>query len=516
MGIVAALVLSCVHRQKDRGDVLTIGAWEDIGEIDPISARAGGGYFLMEALFDGLVRHDEGNIVRPLLAESWAVSGDGRTWTFDIRKGVKFHDGHELTSEDVKFTMEKIMDPAAHSFFASALGGLTDIIEKGPYEIEIRMKEPNFVLNHFCIFGIVPKHAYKKRGFRDMPIGTGPFKMVHLDDKGAVLRANGDYFLGRPYLDGIRVRVYKSQLEAWSRLMAGDIDVFQPVLPRNYKFLETLPDMRLYSSLHPYYYILGFNMRDGLFRDKNVRLGLSLAVDRQALVREVLQGKGKEASGPLFPLNPPSPPLAKGGLYNPDKAIILLKKSGWVPGRDGILRKNGKPLEFSCLTFEADEILRETGAMIQDQLSRIGVRMELKTVTAKEFVNGFENKRFQSVLLYYTALIDSDIHFIFFHSSQADHGLNWLSYKNPVVDELLERGRMEPDQEKRQRVYSLFQEELQNDPPGIFLFWREYLAGVNKRFRGVKMGPGGFLWNLGEWWVPREEQKYRGEGKVFN
>jgi len=507
------LLAACTASRRDQGDILSMGAWYEIGEIDPISSYSGGGYFLMEVLFDGLVKHDERFGLLPGLAERWDVSGDGKTWDFSLRKGVRFHDGHEFTSEDVIFTMQRIMSPESDSQYAFALDGVESIEEKGRYEVRVRMKEPNHALIHFCDFGIVPSHAYGGPKFKDRPIGTGPFRLEHRDERGALLRANEGYFLGRPPLNGIRVRTYKTQLEAWSRLMAGDIDVFEPVLPRNVGFLSSLPDMRLYSNLHPYYYILGFNMNDGLFKDKNVRLALNLAVDRQALVSQVLQGKGRGCSGPLFPEDPLSgedSPIP----YDPEGAIRLLKRSGWAPGRDGILHKNGRPLEFSCLIFEDDELLKETGIILQDQFSRIGVKMEIIGLPFQKFVGRFKQRSYQSVLLYYTALFDPDIHYKFLHSSQAVNGMNWLSYKNPIVDELLEKGRMEPDPEKRQRIYSMFQREIQNDPPGVFLYWREFIAGVHSRFRGVKIGPGGLLWNLGEWWVPEKEQKHRGAEMV--
>ncbi len=501
------VIIACSIPQKRDGDVLTIGAWYDIGQIDPIKTSGGGGYFLAESMFDGLVKNDENFGLRLGLAERWEVSGDGKTWRFFLRQGVKFHDGQELTSEDAKFTMDRIMDPETHSPFASALDGVKDFEEKGRYEIEVHMKQPNYSLIHFCDFGIVPKHLYGKKEFNDMPVGTGPFKFVNKNEKEIFLQANKDYFLGRPHLDGIRVKTYKTQTEAWARLMAGDIDVFQPVLPRNSQFLASIPDMRLYSSLYPYYYILGFNMKDNLFKDRNVRLALNFAVDKQALIRDVLSGKGRECSGPLFPgtlgydRGSPIP-------YDPEKAIEILKSSGWLPGKDGILRKNGKPLEISCLTFEGDEIIRETGLVLQEQFTRIGVRMALESQSLQEHLTSIKQRKFQTLLGYYIALFDPDIHYRLFHSSQAIKGFNWLSYKNPVVDELLEKGRMELDQEKRTRIYSLFQREIQDDPPGVFLFWMEYLAGVHKRFRGVKMGPGGLLWNIGEWWVPKEEQRY--------
>jgi len=462
----------------------------------------------MEVIFDGLVKHDQGSGLLPGLAEKWDVSGDGKTWDFFLRKGARFHDGHEFTSEDVRFTMQRITATKGPGLYNSALEGVERIEEKGRYEVRIQLKEPNHAFIHFCDFGIVPSHAYDDTEFKKRPIGTGPFWLEHRDEKGVLLRANEDYFLGRPPLNGIRVRIYKTQLEAWSRLMSGEIDVFEPVLPRNAGFLASIPEMKLYSTLLPYYYILGFNMNEGLFKDRNVRIALNIAIDRAALVRDVLKGRGRECFGPLFP---GTTGYDQGNFsipYDPEKAIEKLRKSGWSPGKDGLLRKNGKKLEFKCLTFEDDQLLKETAIMLQDQLSSVGVKMKIYTLPLQEFLKNFERRKYQAVITYYTALFDPDIHYKFLHSSQAINGMNWFSYENPIVDELLEKGRMEPDQIKRQRIYSMFQKEIQADPPGVFLFWREFIAGVHKRFRGVRIGPGGLLWNLGEWWVPEKEQKY--------
>lgn len=501
------LIASSCTSSNNRGDFLTIGSITEGGDIDPITSYTGTVSIIIGAMFDGLVKNDDNFGFRPALAERWWVSPDGKTWRFFLRKGVRFHDGQELTSEDVAFTMRKIRGLGSNGSLAFTFDKVDSIEEEGRYTVVVHLKEPNFQFIRFSDFSIVPKHSYGTPTFKEWPVGTGPFILIRRNSHEVLLKANGNYFLGRPHLDGIRVRIFRTQLEAWSHLMAGDIDTFFPIPPRTYSFLASLPGMKLHSSLQAYYFLLGFNMRDPILRDKNVRAALNLAVDRDALVRDVLLGEGKACYGPLFPGTigyeegpPPFP-------YDPKRAVDILRQSGWIPDKDGILKKGGITLEFTCVTVDGFETLRETGLVLQEQLSRIGVKMNFRTVPLRRLFSLVERKDFQFFLVFSAALFDPDIHSMFFHSSQSGRGLNWFSYRNPVVDELLDKGRMESDPEKRQRVYSLFQKELQRDPPGVFLYWMKIAAGINKRFRGVRFGPCGLYWNLEEWWVPRREHK---------
>jgi peptide/nickel transport system substrate-binding protein len=161
------------------------------------------------------------------------------------------------------------------------------------------------------------------------------------------------------------------------------------------------------------------------------------------------------------------------------------------------------------LIVEGDYVSRESALLIQQQLLDIGIKMNVNPLPFAIIYEKFlSTKKFDTSLL--TILSDNpDRNYAWWHSSQIDHGFNVFSYKNKTVDELLDKGRITLDREERREIYHQFQGEIHDKPPGVFLFWRDHLLGIHKRFRGVRLNPARIFSNINEWYVPKEEQKYR-------
>jgi peptide/nickel transport system substrate-binding protein len=250
-------------------------------------------------------------------------------------------------------------------------------------------------------------------------------------------------------------------------------------------------------------------LEDARFKDRRVRQALTLAVNKQEIIEGVLMGLGQESYGPYKPgtwfYNPDVPKFK----YNPEKARALLAAAGWQPGADGILYKDGKPFEFTILTNQGNDIRVRAAEIIQRRLQEIGIRVQIRTVEWATFIKQFiEKGHFEAVLLGWNTGLDPDQYDIW-HSSKIKPGeLNFIHYKNPEVDKLLDEGRHTFDQEKRRRAYFRLQEILAEDQPYTFLFVPDALPAISRRFRGIKPAAAGIDYNFIKWYVPKAEQKY--------
>jgi len=510
-----AIIFSKPNTSKPHGDRLLIGSFVEPTIINPILTHSSISAMLKGIVFDGLIKLNEKMEPDPHLAISWENSADGITWIFHLRRNVKFHDGVELTAKDVKFTFDKINDPSLNSPYISIFKNFKLVRIKDTYTVEINLKTPLPSLPFYLDVGILPMHLLKgedigKCQFNYRPIGTGPFKLHRWSPNEIVLKANENYFRGESNISTIIIKIFKDQSIAWAELIKGTVDFVFPPYLKNYDIIEKIPDFTVYSFLNPFYYIVAINEKSRYFSQKEVRQALNYAIDKGIIVTRVLRGKGRVSCGTIYPKSWAYDNSIEPYTYDPKKATKLLKKAGWQDTNENhILDKEGKEFEFELLIDEGDYVFQRCALLIQQQLLDIGIRMKVKPLPFSTIYEKFlSTKIFDASLL--TILSENpDRNYTWWHSSQIDHGFNFFSYKNKKVDELLEEGRITLEKKGRMRIYHQFQREIYNDPPGIFLFWSDHLIGIHKRFRGVRVSSAGILRNIHEWYVPKEEQKYR-------
>lgn len=512
---IPTLVLSKPYAPETQGDSLLIGSFTEPTFINPILTHSSISAMLKGIIFDGLIKLNEQMEPVLHLALSWENSRDGLTWVFHLRKNVRFHDAVELTAEDVKFTFDKVNDPSINSPYISIFRNFKTVRVRNKYTVEIDLENPLPSLPFYLDVGILPKHLLKEEDlqrsqFNYQPIGTGPFRLQHWSKNEIVLKANNDYFGGKPRLNKIIVKIFKDQYIVWAELMSGNVDMVFPPYSRNYDIIRKIPDFKVYSFLDSYHYILTLNETSVYFSEKETRQALNYAIDKEKILKTALCGMGRISSGTVYPLSwaynwqmDPYP-------YDPKKALRLLKEANWQDANGNhILDKNGREFEFVLLIVKGDDVSYKCALLMQEQLLDIGIMMKVNPVPFPVIYERFlSTKKFDASLLTIVSN-DPDKNYAWWHSSQIDHGFNVFSYRNEKVDELLEKGRITLDREERKKIYFQFQKEMYDDPPGIFLFWRDYLIGIHKRFKGVKVSPTGIFNNINEWYVPKEEQKYK-------
>lgn len=497
------------------GDSFILATYHPSAEINPLTSVSGiSSAFLSSVIFDSLIKIDDKLEARPSLASSFALSDDGLKLTFHLKKGVKFHDGIECTAEDIKFTIEQFMQSGLMNPSAAALRDIDSIQIKDKYTIRITLKRLSPFLIYNLDVGILPAHLLKGKDGMDKdfgrhPVGTGPFKFISWNENEILLEANRDYFLGRPYLDRIAVRAYPNQEITWVKLMQGEGDFFFPVRPSEYMLLNQVNFLKMYNTSGLSYSMIAFNNDRRLFNDKRIRWALNYAIDKEYILKEILKGYGEIAAGTVWPRSWAYNPAVAPYPYDPQKAMSMLKEAGWKDTNgDHILDRDGKKFIFTLFINEGDEKKERVAMFIQQQMWELGVLMKIETfsITSLDFL--FMGK-FDAVFMDIFSHIYPDFNYNIWHSSQIGAGLNISRYRSEGVDRLLELGRAAKDRGIARQIYHEFQQEIHDNPPGVFLYWADYMFVLHRRFRGVKFAPVNMLSYINEWYVPEKEQKYR-------
>ena len=502
------------------GDTIIMGSIGDASNLLPPLASDASSSTINGHVYNGLIRYDKNMRFEGDLAETWDVSADGREITFHLRQGVKWHDGAPFTSADVMFTYRLMIDPDTPTAYAERYRQVEEASAPDPYTFKVRYAEPLAPALVSWALGICPAHLLKgkditKSPLARNPIGTGPFRFVKWDaGEKIVLERNEDYFEGAPYIKRIVYRIVPDTTTMFLELQSGGLD-HMGLTPLQYARQTASPAFRRRFNKFRYpafaYAYLGYNLRKPMFQDKRVRQAISYAIDKQEIVDGVLLGLGQPATGPYKPGSWPYNPDVPRYAYAPDTARDLLDSAGWkdVDG-DGIREKNGKKMVFTILTNQGNDQRIKAGEIIQRRLQEVGIKVKLRVIEWASFLKEFIHPgKFDATILGWNIPVDPDSYNIWHSSKTGPRELNFIGYRNPEVDVLLEQGRRVIPVEKRRPIYYRLQQILAEDVPYTFLYVPDSLPVVARRFHGIEEAPAGIMYNFNQWYVPTTQQKYK-------
>jgi peptide/nickel transport system substrate-binding protein len=474
---------------------------------------------VIELVFNGLLRYGPTLQLEAALAQSWQVKDGGKTIIFKLRPGVKWHDGEPFTSADVKFTVESILDPKV----ASPRKSDFDLIEKveipDPLTVVVRYKKPFAPALEAWIGGIAPKHLLEgkdvnKDAFNRHPVGTGPYKLVKwLDKQYMEFEANPDYFEGKVHISKYRIRFIPEPATELLEMRTGGIDGMN-LQPDQFVHQTDGADFdkvarKIHLAGRSAYTFMGFNLKRQPFDDKRVRQALSYAIDRDELIKGVMEGLAQPCSGPYTPVMPAYNQAVKPYPLDLTKSAQLLDEAGWKLGKDGLRSKDGKPFKFSLLTNKGNAPREKTVLILQQQFKKLGVSVDVQILEWSTFLSDYvDKKNFDVIVMGWQLSPDPDQYSIW-HSSQTKDGqFNFISYNNPEVDRLLERGREEFDPAKRVAIYRKFHALVAEDQPLAFLYAPDSLAALSRKFQGILETPTGIGWySATHWYIPKSAQQ---------
>ena len=501
------------------GDILVEGAIGDASNLIPLLASDSASHGISGLIFNGLVKYDRNLNIVGDLAESWEISRDGLVITFLLRKGVRWHDGRPFTADDVLFTYRLTVDPKTPTAYAGDFLKVKKAEVLDPHTFRVTYDRPFAPALMSWGASVMPKHLLEgqdvtKSPLARHPVGTGPYRFKEWKTgQKIVLEYNPDYFEGRPYLDGRVMRIIPDMATMFLELRARGIDTMGLTPLQHTRQTETRyfrTHFRKYRYLAFAYTYLGFNLQNPMFADRRVRQALAHAVDKGELIDGILLGLGKEATGPFKPGTWQHNPNVKRYPYDPKRALELLAEAGWSDTNgDGILDRNGQRFEFELLVNQGNEVRAKTAEIVQRRLAELGISVKIRVIEWAAFIKEFINKRrFDAVILGWTIPMDPDLHDVWHSSKTGPSELNFVSYRNAEVDDLLEKGRGTFDLAERKRCYDRIQEILAEDQPYLFLYVPDALPIFNARVRGIDPAPVGIGHNVIKWYVPKEEQKY--------
>ncbi|MGE5672605.1 MAG: ABC transporter substrate-binding protein [Mycobacterium leprae] len=509
-GTVAAGTATTPAKKPAVGGELRPRLYNDPDSLLSIWSGTGNGSYVNSLIYASLVRFNEKGEPTPYIAQSWQTSTDGTTWTFKLRSGVRFHDGNELTAEDVLFTLNTILAPEYDGPYALP-DAIKSITAPDKYTVQITLKTPYAALLYDVNLGILEKRLFANTKIADMPagaaaskpVGAGPYRFIsYTPGKEVVLERNPNWCMsasynGAPFIQTIRFKIITNDTDAYKALTKGDTDVdtFNPdwFYDKDKQNLQQVPyDRNGWAAI-------SFNMANPQLSDKRVRLALTYGLDRQALIDWGLSGQGTVPAGPIPSFSWAGDPTMQPLPYDPAKARRLLEEAGYRINANYIYEKDGKPLQFNLYINDSD-LAKFVGAIAKISWTLIGVNVTVKYTDFNTLMNTYARPgKFDMLFSGMNLSLDPDQKDLF-HSASANL-LNYGRYKNADVDKLLEQGLRETDPAKRKAIYIQYQHKLMDDPPVIFTYAQRYSDLINKKVKGYTTIPGVGAANLELWWI---------------
>jgi peptide/nickel transport system substrate-binding protein len=479
------------------GGTLRFGLSIDIADLNPFQRTLFVNKDVGSLAFECLLTADKNGEIRPSMATSWETSKDGLQYTFKLRKGVRFHDGREMTAEDVIWSMQYAMDPKNGAYGRDKLLSVSSLSASDPLTLHVTLKEPyvSFLatLTSFQAFPIVPKGSL--RGGKERPAiyppGTGPFMMTEYKSQQTIAfrRFNHYWQKGIPHLDGIQFRPIEDDTVRLTAVRTGEVDVADRVAYDQALRIQKgeMKDIRLHLADASGYRWIGFNTEIPPFNNTKLRQAVAFAIDKANIIDAITWGFGTVTNQKVL----------KGSRW-------------WVPFQDrkrdverarALLREAGHPNGIKVRGLVRRGWLNQDEMqLVQSQLREVDIHVDIEIVEFATHQNALRDGHFIFTVTGGLPYMDPDLaYYQYYHTENGAIKIgNYPRYSNPKVDRLLEQGRMEPDFLKRYRIYKEFLEMAHEEVPQIPLGFAPYVFAVRSRVRGFDVYPNGqFSYGVG-------------------
>jgi peptide/nickel transport system substrate-binding protein len=471
------------------------------------------GSMVTSQVYDSLFEFNENYEPTPRIAKEWEASDDGLTWTIKIQEGIKFHNGDELTAEDVAWTLSTILHDDYKGPRKSSVSSVESFTASDKYTVVIQLKEPFAPLFTNINYGIMSKKAFEGVAIGELdkaattmkPIGSGPYKFVeYVRAQYVLLERNDNWFFseqngGAPFIQSVHFKVIPDGDTALAALEAGEIDLDTPEgkdvasLRANYgdKLIPVDWNRRGWGYMQ-------FNTVKFPLDDKKVRQALTYAVDRESIITAVMDGNGVVPGGPLPPVSWAADPSLQPFPYDVKKAAQLLEEAGWAKNSKGIYEKDGQPLKLTFYGSSGSGLIEGLTTIVRNNWTTLGVDVDVQLMDFNAMLeNHVAPGKYDVTFSGFGLGLDPDSMYALFHSSSGTpneqglvNGFNRMRYSNPDADKLLEDGRREADVEKRKQIYSDFQKIFVDDAPIALMYANLYTDFHTARLKGVVNYPG--------------------------
>lgn len=476
--------------------------------INPVLAVSDADHDLSSLVYSGLLKTTPSGEYAPDLALRYELSGDGRIYTFFLREGATFHDGKPVTADDIVFTVTQIQDPLLKSPARANWEGVS-VEAVSSHTVRFTLTQPYAPFIKNATLGILPRHLWSQVNAEEFPfselntspIGSGPFKVAEISRTASGIPSSyelasfNDYALGAPYLSKIYFHFYQSEEALIEALAKGDIEAVSGVSPA---LLPALPDNHTERSALNRVFGVFFNQNESVvLRDHDVRVALEQAVDREALVTNILGGYGTALTGPVPPgiiAREDTESSSSGDRALAAREYLLAR--GWEIGGDGTLfttvgsgdDEETMTLSFAISTGNVAE-LRAAAEFVKQTWERVGAKVEVRVFDQGDLSQNVIRPRKYEALLFGEVIGRELDLFAFWDSSQRnDPGLNIALYANSTADKILKTLRETAPEVERIALYKEFEAELKKDVPAVFLYAPDFVYSIPNDIKGFGLG----------------------------
>jgi peptide/nickel transport system substrate-binding protein len=489
MAFAACLALLGCSQQKPDAHTAVMLIESSPLNLDPRVGTDAQSERIGELIFEGLVQRDAKFELRPRLAESWQIP-DPLTYVFHLRHDVRFHDGHAMTSADVKWTLDSLLSGRIRSAKTSAYRYVDRVEAPDEFTLIIRLKEPYAALLWNLsdgALGVVPQGSGEELARR--PIGTGPFRFVsETPDRDVVIVRNDQYWGKRAGVERVLFKVVPDATTRALELRKGSADAEINALPGDMvPTLARQPRLVVEEAPGTSYQYLAMNLRDPILQNVLVRQALAYAVDRQTLIHYLWHDMARPANSVLPPQHWAYDAEAKQYPHDVAKARALLDEAGYHAGVDGVRFHLG-------MKTSTDETTRLFCAVLQQQLREVGIALDIRSYEFATFYADVVKGAFQLYSLRWVGGSNQDpdvFENVFDTASFAPKRANRGYYSNPEVDRLIAKGRHSVNQEERAAAYRQIQQILNRDLPYVNLWWADNVLVHTRRLENVQLTPAG-------------------------
>jgi peptide/nickel transport system substrate-binding protein len=526
--------------EPHRGGVVRVALWQEPAVLNPVLASQTVAVLVSRTMLEGLLTYaPDGSAVSELAEEvpslaNGGVSADGRTVTWKLRRGVVWSDGRPFSSRDVVFTYHVMMNPANPVFNLSGYADIESVAAPDDLTLVVTYRKVYAGFReHFA--WVLPEHVFsgdtavESHGFSRSPVGTGPFRFKSWDPGSAIALERNPHYRepGKPRLDGLVFRIVPARDVAILWLKVGEVDVLWNPSEDTMPEIEAIPDVQLDSAPSSRVERLVLNTscpsgpqqgdpacRHPVLGDPRVRQAIELAIDKQALVDELLQGRASPAPS-VLPFGPYAVALPRPGADS-ERARRLLEEAGWVVGGDGIRVRDGVRASLSYTTTSGDRLREQAQALLQTQLSAVGIELRIENVPSPILFGGWQDgaalMRGNYDIAMYTFSMGPDPQatlFTNFHGSQVPtervrNGRNVHRIVDPELDAALQLAASTVDEAKRAEAFRAVAERADAGKGHILLYSRLVLDAYKTSVKGHAPNIWDNLtWNAKDWWLER-------------
>lgn len=495
-----SLFWACQTHHTVAPDHIRIRLAGEPSTLHPILASDAYASEISNYVFDSLVDLDPDTTeYRPKIALKWDIAPDHKTYTFYLRKDVRWHDGKPLTADDVVFTLNYIKDPKTKAPQLKVYyKDIKKIRKIDDYTVQFVYNEVYF--KGFLLCGgmtILPKHILEKESdsdhstFSRAPVGSGPYRFVAWETgKRIRLVRNEEYWGNKPAIRRLDFNIIQDASVGLQILKKGLVDYYdlrtiQWVKQTSSKKFDSL--FRKITYPGQMYSYIGWNLKSPIFSDKRVRQAMTMSINRDLIRDKYLFGLAQNMTGPFFPLGKQNDAAIQPLPYDLAKAKALLAQAGWRDSNgDGILDRDGKKFSFEFLYSAGSTFAERLATFMKEDLQKMGIEMRIVRLEFAAFLDRIGKREFDAITLAWQSPVESDPYQLW-HSSQVkvQGSSNYISFANRQADWLMERARREFDEDRRNEFYHRFHKILHDEQPYTFLFSSPTLAAVSRRFDNV-------------------------------